>query len=106
MGLAINYRSDVSELQIKYPILCDRFKRLCIEIDLPLLGKDSYKSTQESQRRRRVQAIKEIDETLVSVRKLPDFGCFQLVPRPQDLTALAANGPIVISIPQTSAVTR
>lgn len=96
MGLAINCRSDVSELQIKYPDICDKFNRLRTEIDTPLIGQDIDNLTNEGMRRRRVQAIKEIDEALVSIRQLPDFAGFQLAPRPKDLTALAANGPIII----------
>lgn len=96
MGLAINCRSDVSELQIKHPDICDRFNRLRIQIDRPLGGQDIDNPTHEDNRRQRVQAIKEIDEILLSIRQLPDFADFQLAPRPQDLTALAAEGTIII----------
>lgn len=47
-------------------------------------------------RRRRVQAIREIDETLAHIWQLPGFGGFQLPPAPEDLMAMAGEGPMVI----------
>lgn len=96
MGLAINCRSDVSDLQVKYPDTCSKFNQLRIEIDQPLACQYTDESTYEGRRRRRVQALQEIDEILTSIRLFPGFEGFQLAPRPNDLTALAIAGPIVI----------
>lgn len=94
MGLAIDYRSDLSELEMKNPELFVRFSSLRLEIDSPV-AKDKYQST-EQHRRRRVQAIDEMEETLTDIRRLPGFGGFQLPPSSVDLMAMAVEGPIVI----------
>lgn len=123
IGLAIDRRTDISELQIKYPVIFDRLNLLRIETDSPLnitlhneikpaahhllyrndspwvLVPEQYsyeESTTENRRRRRVQAIKDRDDTLTYIRQLPGFEGFQLPPSPSELTSLAGDGAIVI----------
>lgn len=93
MGLAIDCRSDLSELEMESPDLFERFNRLRIEIDSPLLVEGQ---STEQYRSHRVQTIRRMDETLAIIRKLPGFGGFQLPPSSEDLMAKAAEGPIVI----------
>lgn len=58
MGLAINYRSDVSELQTNHPDISDRFNLLRLKMDSPLVGKGVDNLTHEGQRQRRVEVRK------------------------------------------------
>ncbi|KAL0631148.1 hypothetical protein Q9L58_009991 [Maublancomyces gigas] len=94
MGLAIDYRSDLSELEIKNPELFARFSSLRLEIDSPI-ARDKYQSPEQN-RRSRVQAIDRMEETLADIRRLPGFGGFQLPPTSVDLMAMAVEGPIVV----------
>lgn len=94
MGLVIDYRSDLSELEMKNPELFAQFNRLRLEIDSPI-ARDEHQSTEQN-RRRRVQAIDGMEETLTNIRKLPGFGGFQQPPTSADLMAMAVEGPIVI----------
>lgn len=97
IGYAIDCRSDLSELQAHNPALFTKFNNLRIEIDSPLVPAVPYQSADEDERRRRVQAIEEIDETLASIRELPGFEEFQLpVSSESRLTMFAGEGPIVI----------
>lgn len=98
MGFTIDCRSDLSELRVKNQDIFDQLNRLRIEIDSPLMVGGSYHSKDEDRRRRRVQAITEIDETLLQIRELPGFARFQLPPLAEDLIALAADGPIVVFV--------
>lgn len=93
MGLAIDCRSDLSELEKTSPELFGRFSSLRLEIDSAI--KDEQQSA-EQYRHRRVQAIKEMEHTLASVRELPGFAGFQLPPASEDLMVMAAQGPIVV----------
>lgn len=106
MGLVIDCRGDLSELEAEHPDVFDRFNLLRVEIDSPLVKthvqgevgmyEEFHESTDQHRRRRRMQAIREIDETLAHIRQLPGFERFQLPPAPEDLMAIAGEGPIVI----------
>lgn len=97
MGYAIDCRGDLSELEAQNPTLFTKFSNLRIEIDSPLVPAVPYQPTDEDQRRRRVQAIKEIDETLASIREVPGFKEFQLLASSESLLTMSAEeGPIVI----------
>lgn len=97
MGYSIDCRSDLSDLDALHPQLCSKLNSLRVEIDAPLVPAIYYQLTDEDKRRRRVQAIGEIDETLASIRGLPGFEGFQLAPSSEMLLAMSAEeGPIVI----------
>lgn len=97
MGYAIDCRGDLSELEAQNPTLFTKFSNLRIEIDSPLVPAVPYQPSDEDQRRRRVQAIEEIDETLASIRELPGFNEFQLTASSESLLTMSAEeGPIVI----------
>lgn len=96
MGLTIDCRSDSSELQARHPDIFNKFDRLRVKIDSPLINVYTDQSTHEDIRRRRVQDIRDLDETLATIRQLPNFESFQLGPTPKQLIAMAADGPIII----------
>lgn len=110
MGFVIDCRGDTKELKAKHPDIFEKFNLLRVEIDAPLVrahrqqevkiygdntNQDS-KVTDQYRRRRRINAIHEIEENLADIRKLPGFEGFQLPPSPQALMAMAKEGPIVI----------
>lgn len=97
MGYVIDCRSDLSELQARDPALFSKFSNLRIEIDSPLVPAVPYHPADEDERRRRVQAIDEIDKTLASIRELPGFEEFQHPASSESILAMSAeDGPIVI----------
>ncbi|KAL0635469.1 hypothetical protein Q9L58_005600 [Maublancomyces gigas] len=96
MGFGIDCRSDLPKLQ-ENSDLFNKFNRLRIEIDTPLakvLGESSQST--ERRRRRRVHVIREMGQTLASIRQQPGFEDFQLPPRPVNLMAMAKEGAIII----------
>lgn len=99
MGFTIDCRSDLSELRLRSLDSFNTLIRLRTEIDSP--SADAYQDpvsqyADENQRNRRVQAINEMGETLRYIRRLPGFDGFQLPPSADELTAIGAEGPIVI----------
>lgn len=100
IGLAIDCRSDLSELHAVDPNLFNRLSALRTVIDSPLASHrmqgEVYHPADEQRRRQRVQAINDIDETLVAIRQLRGFERFQLPPSEESLIAMASEGPIVI----------
>lgn len=110
MGFPIDCRSDLSDLQLHHPGIVETLNRLRTEIDSPsvdnlqTLNDSPYvqipaqlgQPAGEDKRRRRVQAIYEMDQTLSSIRQLPGFERFHLPPSAEELIAMAAEGPIVI----------
>lgn len=109
LGFAIDCRTDVSEFRLVHPDIFGKFDRLRIEIDAPL-GNQLWRNNSppqeflgafhhhdaEDKRRRRAIAIREMEETLDYIRRLPGFEEFQLPPCEATLMAIAAKGPIVI----------
>lgn len=93
MGLAMDCRSDVSELRDKNPDIFSKFNRLRVEVDSPMKFDEQ---TYERVRDRRVRAANELEETLTSIRELPGFEGFQRPPSSEDLIAMAREGPIVV----------
>lgn len=89
------------KLQLNYVDICDKYNRVRAEIFPPLIDRDIDNGMQESRPRHRIQGNEETEETFLSTRQLPDPESFRLAPRPKDLSALTAEGPII-----TSEVTR
>lgn len=97
MGLVIDCRSDLSKLRLQHPEIYDQFHRLRTEIDSPMVkievdGDYSY----DLCRRRRENAVLDLEKTLASIRELPGFEGLQLPPHSEELTAMASEGSIVI----------
>lgn len=99
MGFSINCRSDLSDLQLYHPAIVETLNRLRTEIDSPSVhipAQLGQPTGEDRRRRRRVQTIHEMDQTLSSIRQLPGFERFHLPPSAEELIAMAAEGPIVI----------
>lgn len=95
MGFTIDCRSDLSVLNATYPDVFETLSRLRTEIDSQTVMK-SIQITNDNIRRRRVQALQEIDETLAHIRQLPGLERFQLPPSFEELTEMATEGPIIV----------
>lgn len=107
MGLVIDCRSEISELQAKDPGLFNKFHCLRIEVDSPPRTED-YLALARGEKRlddrtsyvqshhRREDLVHELEETLADIRRLPGFEGFLLPPPSELLMAMAAEGPIVL----------
>ncbi|KAL0639497.1 hypothetical protein Q9L58_001526 [Maublancomyces gigas] len=104
MGLAIDYRGDLSGLQEKSPDLYIQFNCLRTEKGVSLFrtqrelgySQEQYLQGNEDQRRRRVQAIQEVETVLGRIRQLPCVEGFRLLPSFDKLTAMAVEGAIIV----------
>lgn len=100
IGLAIDCRSDLSELRAVEPDLFNKLSALRAAVDFPFeslrVPGEVYQPADEERRRQRVKVITDIDETLEAIRQLAGFERFQLPPSSDSLVAMAAEGPIVI----------
>lgn len=102
MGLVIDCRSDLSELQEEHPEIFEKFHSLRVEVD-SFLGRinlgtvsDVHEPTYEEVRDRQQLVADQLDETLASIRELPGFEGFQLPPHADYLMSMASDGPIVL----------
>lgn len=115
MGFAMDCRGDLSELRITNPKLCDTFTDLRNLIDTPPLnqrndvidtssGDGSFSKAEAHHRettyakQKREKAISEMEQTIAKIRKLPGHEGFQLPATPEQLMAMAKDGPIVLFI--------
>lgn len=100
IGLAIDCRSDLSELHAANPDLFERLTALRTAIDSPptslRVHGEVYQPVDEERHRQRVKATSDIDETLAAIRQLRGFEGLQLPPSSESLIAMAAEGPIII----------
>lgn len=95
MGFTIACRSDESELQRTHPAAWTRFSQLRAEIDSALAGND------ENRRRRRVHAVREFDDTVAQIRRIPGRERFQMAPSEEELIAIAAGGSTIVVVNST-----
>lgn len=96
MGFAIDCRSDLSELKRIDLAAWTSFSQLRTEIDSPLEGTD------ENTRRRRVEAVREFNDTVCAIRRLPGLETFQLPPSAAELIAIAAGGSTIVVFNSTT----
>lgn len=90
MGLTIDCRSNLLGFHLRQENadLFETFNRLRNEIDI--WPTDQYTM------RHRMEASKALDETVRNIRSIPGLERFQLPPAPEDMMAMAGEGPIVI----------
>jgi tetratricopeptide (TPR) repeat protein len=92
-------RTDVRDLQERYPNLAARFVRLRDELDLPTThstsSMDSNQNSWQAQASRRYEVGNELDKLIVEVRKQPEFEDFLLAPNEGKIRVAAKYGPIV-----------
>jgi tetratricopeptide (TPR) repeat protein len=92
MGLAIDCRNSLSELQERDPEVYTRFHDLRAVVDCQA---DTENLT-ESDRRRRQSSINNLEKLVKLIRVLPGFDTFQLPPHANEMRAIASEGPIII----------
>lgn len=100
IGHAIDFRSDLSELRLKHPEIADSFHRLRVAVDstpseMEVKCDIPQLSFQQGQRERE-RAVGDLEQTIASIRELPDFEGFHLPPRSEELMGMAAHGPIIV----------
>lgn len=115
MGLAIDCREDLSDLEKTHPALFSQYNFLRAEMDMPLLQWDeilqveyphtvdgtidhSNRQHRSHIRETRERAASEMELTIKQIRKFPGFEGFQLPPSPDKFMAMAAHGPIVVFV--------
>ncbi|KAH7165304.1 CHAT domain-containing protein, partial [Dactylonectria macrodidyma] len=93
-------RTDVLDLQQKYPRLAAEFSRLQSELEQHATssevlehGVDPYKNTASQ---RRYDTGKQLDRLIAEIRQQPEFEDFLLAPRIEEIQDAAKYGPIVI----------
>ncbi|CAG9952286.1 unnamed protein product [Clonostachys rosea f. rosea IK726] len=89
LGSLGEMRTDVSQLQDKFPELWSRYEELRDQLAMPAV----FGQFEENQR---LEASSQLDKTIQEIRGLPGFDRFLLAPSDDDLKKAAAHGPIVI----------
>lgn len=96
-GLVIDCRSDLTDLRAQHPRLFAKFNHLRNEIDTPLTEvRNGFEGSIRRQRRTRGQLVEDFEETLSSIRQLPNFKGFLLPPPPEGIMSMAEEGPIIV----------
>lgn len=96
-GIAIDYRSDLSELSKTDKALFNRFNNLRVEIDTPLrewMAVHYRVPTADAIRRRR-EAVDKMATLIAEIRELPAHEGFQLPLSPSRIMSMAEDGAIV-----------
>ncbi|KAJ6084211.1 hypothetical protein N7486_011011 [Penicillium sp. IBT 16267x] len=94
LGLLIEDRSDISELAAEYPQQAARFEKLRDEISRSASIGDV--ASRQDLVSRRDRQVKELDEVLQEIRKLPGQESFFRGPTAEELQSRAVDGPIVV----------
>ncbi|KAI5844068.1 CHAT domain-containing protein [Morchella snyderi] len=92
MGLTIDCRNSLSELQERHPEVYTRFHDLRAVVDCQADTEDLT----ERDRRRRQTSINNLEKLVKLIRELPGFDTFQLPPHANEMRAVASEGPIII----------
>ncbi|KAL4751015.1 CHAT domain-containing protein, partial [Aspergillus terricola var. indicus] len=88
-------RSDIQDLQGKYPVLAKKFVQLRAILDKPI-PHSRHEASWEAQARQRAEASKEYDKLIVDIRKQPGFDNFLQAPSEKEMQHAAQKGPIII----------
>ncbi|KAJ9417831.1 CHAT domain-containing protein [Fusarium oxysporum] len=102
LGTALEeMRTDVIELQARYPELAKRFVSLRDELDSPV-ARDTFNQddhggfNHQARATRRYDAGNKLDEVIAEIQRQPGFEDFLAAPSEAELKASASCGPIVI----------
>src|SRR6266498_266650 len=95
MGLLIDDRSDISRLERSRPEKAASYDRLRNEVSAPMHEMEDL-SLRQGRITRHVEAVKELDTCIYSVRLLPGHQRFLLGPTLDELKEWASEGPIVV----------
>ncbi|CAH0041027.1 unnamed protein product [Clonostachys rhizophaga] len=89
LGSLGEMRTDISQLQDKFPELGSRYEELRDQLAVPAVS-GQFEAYQ------RLEASNRLDKMIQEIRGLPGFDQFLLAPSENDLKKAAAYGPIVI----------
>ncbi|RKK72293.1 hypothetical protein BFJ69_g10210 [Fusarium oxysporum] len=94
-------RTDVIELQARYPELAKRFVSLRDELDSPV-ARDTFNQddhggfNHQARATRRYDAGNKLDEVIAEIQRQPGFEDFLAAPSEAELKASASCGPIIV----------
>ncbi|KAH9204251.1 CHAT domain-containing protein [Leptodontidium sp. 2 PMI_412] len=94
LGLLINDRSDLAELEAKHPKLYQTYDKLRSKVNTNVDNKAYPREYKRADERR--EALKKLDEHVQKIRRLPDFGQFEKTLTVEQMRQCAAKGNIVI----------
>ncbi|KAJ5772185.1 hypothetical protein N7520_002714 [Penicillium odoratum] len=95
VGLLMDDRSDISALSQSHPEKAAAFDRLRSEVNMPV-NEDKDLDVRRHRMTRRLEAVKELEETISIIRRLEGFERFLLGPTLDELKKQATEGPIVV----------
>jgi hypothetical protein len=95
LGLLMDDRSDISELKAAHPHLCAQYESLRIEVNRPVQN-ITDRQTQAIAFKRRPKAVKELEDYIEDIRRLPGFGQFQKGLTAQQIKKASGDGSIVV----------
>lgn len=95
LGYLIDDRSDISELAASYAEQAEDYDKLRNEVNAPLIDTEDSRS-RIARVNRRIEVIRELDNCIESIRRLPGHERFLLGPTPEDLMKQAEAGVIII----------
>lgn len=94
LGYLINDRSNISELAASYPEHAEDYDKLRNEVNDPLIDIEDSRS-QIARLNRRIEVIRELDNCIESIQRLPRHERFLLGPTPKELMKQAEAGAII-----------
>ncbi|PVH97454.1 hypothetical protein DM02DRAFT_533118 [Periconia macrospinosa] len=94
LGLIIDSRRDISQLETDYPIQAKRY--LGFQMDLSAPVERSNSKLQDRMMERRIRTARELENCIQEIRQLPRYERFLLGQSWEDLQASVTEGAIVI----------
>lgn len=99
LGRALESKTELRDLQVREPLLAERYLRLARELDtiaysLPTVGREGAEDEDRGDTRERIAA--KLDAVLAEIRTVPGFERFLLPVPYEQLVRTADNGPVVI----------
>ncbi|KAL4736392.1 CHAT domain-containing protein [Aspergillus similis] len=94
-------RTDILDLQEKYPLLAEKFVCLRDTLELPInnttfSAEEDSQSFDQAHADERHKAASDLDKLINEIRRQPGFNDFLLPPNTVDMQAAAKRGPIIL----------
>jgi tetratricopeptide (TPR) repeat protein len=97
LGLEIDNRADITNLESDHPGLCEELEQCRDDLNQPAMHCMVKSSLFDDQTvSRRIQVASRLDTVLTEIRKQQGYETFQLPPTAMELMSVAREGPIVV----------